>query len=372
MLSIEGCRTRQARLRTLMEKEELDIAIIRSPFLVYYFSGSLLEKQHPSILILGRDRESVLIASQTPARTAAQICRVYESYSIQRVISIQTVQTEAAAMLAQELNAMAKVERIGLDHGADRPVWEAVVRTWPNATLVEITPQLLEMRRRKDPDEIACIQATIALVEAGYQAVRAQFVPGLAEWEVFNTFQAAVVQTAGTAVPLQGDFAVGRRARQGGKPSSCQIAPGDLFILDIFPKYNGYYADLCRTFAASQPTRLQLKAWSVVNEALAEAESSIRPGTPAATIWRKCLARLDDFEPARGSFDHHAGHGIGLEEQEQPWLIPGSNQILEAGEVLAIEPGLYDDALQGGIRLENLYQVTEQGCECLSRFPLEL
>ncbi len=193
------------------------------------------------------------------------------------------------------------------------------------------------------------------------------------EWEVYNEFYAAVVKQAGSSVPFRGDFACGTRAlSDGGAPTRRPITAGDFFILDIFPCYEGCHADLCRTFAASSISESEARAWETVRDALALAESLIRPGAKASTIWRELRQFLDGFEAARGSFRHHAGHGIGLDGQEFPWLISGSDQTLRAGEVLALEPALYGESLKGGIRLEDNYVVTETGVKKLSTFPLEI
>jgi Xaa-Pro dipeptidase len=69
---------------------------------------------------------------------------------------------------------------------------------------------------------------------------------------------------------------------------------------------------------------------------------------------------------------HHAGHGLGLDPQEPPWIIPGSDHIIEVGGVIAVEPGCYAEALHGGVRLECDYVVRENGLENLSSFPLTL
>ncbi len=74
----------------------------------------------------------------------------------------------------------------------------------------------------------------------------------------------------------------------------------------------------------------------------------------------------------RGSFWHPAGHGLGLDPQEPPWIIPGSEHIFEVGDGIAVEPGCYSEVLQGGVRLERDYVVHEDGLENLSNFPLDL
>jgi len=88
-------------------------------------------------------------------------------------------------------------------------------------------------------------------------------------------------------------------------------------------------------------------------------------------VWKQLRDHIDSYEFVRGSFNHHAGHGLGLDPQEPPWMIPGSDHVFEAGDVIAVEPGCYAEALQGGVRLECDYVVREKGLENLSSFRLE-
>jgi len=80
-----------------------------------------------------------------------------------------------------------------------------------------------------------------------------------------------------------------------------------------------------------------------------------------------------DSEPlSQNSFWHHAGHGIGHHGHEAPRIIPGSEDIFEVGDVFTLEPGIYGDHLQGGIRLEDNYLLTESGLQNLFDYPMAL
>jgi Xaa-Pro aminopeptidase len=236
-----------------------------------------------------------------------------------------------------------------------------------------ITPALDEMRRPKDPDEIECLRRVIAITEAGYAAVKTKLEPGMTECDAYRIVQNAMIDAAETSVDLRGDFACGTRGINGGGPPTMRkVASGDLYIFDLFPCFEGYNCDLCRTFAAGPPTALQQDAWGHVHEAHNLAQRLIRPGAPAKAVYEEIRAHLERFEPARGSFTHHAGHGVGMDAWEYPWLTPGSEQIIQEGDVVACEPALYSQAMQGGIRLEHNYLVGAGGATALDTFPLEL
>ena len=185
--------------------------------------------------------------------------------------------------------------------------------------------------------------------------------------------QAAVVRKAATFVALAGDFAVGERAiRGGGPPTSRAIAPGDLYILDLFPAPHLYFGDTCRTFATSTPTDDQHRAWEIVCEAMAIGERAIRPGVRARDVYAEVKEFLDSHVLAEKSFWHHAGHGIGHNGHEAPRIIPGSSDVFEAGDVITLEPGIYTRALRGGIRIEDNYVVRENDLQNLFHYPKSL
>jgi Xaa-Pro aminopeptidase len=181
------------------------------------------------------------------------------------------------------------------------------------------------------------------------------------------------VTAAATSVELNGDFACGVRAIGGGGPPTTRVIQrGDLCIFDLFPMFDGYMCDLCRTFVAGEATDQQQDVWRHVLRAHDIAQQYIRPGVATRTVYRELERFLNGFPVATGSFTHHAGHGVGMEGWEQPWINAGSDQTFVEGEVIAFEPGLYAEALSGGIRLEHNYVVTRDGPMPIDSFPMDL
>jgi Xaa-Pro aminopeptidase len=213
---------------------------------------------------------------------------------------------------------------------------------------------------------------TIALAEAAYGAVRRRLEPGRTEFQAYEIIHDAIVTLARTSVELRGDFGCGLRAVQGGPPTSNKIKAGDLCIFDLFPVYQGYRCDLCRTFCVGEPSSEQMELWKHVADAHQLARRLIRPGLSARAVYAEIREHLDQLPGTRGSFTHHAGHGVGQEGWEHPWLNAAGDQVFVKGEVIACEPGLYSASLGGGIRLEHNYLVTADGPIPLDNFPLDL
>lgn len=230
--------------------------------------------------------------------------------------------------------------------------------------VLDLTPTLLDMRRRKDPDELALIREAIRAIGAGHHAAREAIRPGLTELDVFNIIHTAIVNEAGGSVLVMGDYASG--GRSGGPATKRVLNAGELMILDVFSIVNGYRGDYTATLSVDGKLTDQQRALdAALNEALAAGESMLKPGSRAGDVYRAVRGKLAEHGFAEG-FGHHAGHGLGLGHPEAPYFVPNSDERLVAGDVVTLEPGSYKEN-EYGARIEHNYMITETGCERLSQ-----
>ncbi|HTM51207.1 MAG TPA: Xaa-Pro peptidase family protein [Bryobacteraceae bacterium] len=363
MLTTEGCRARQQRLFAEMAGRRLDLFVSGNFRTVYYFTGRLAQPDAPCAFLAWADGETALVAPAAE-RGLAGIKREVAVYAPERAVSLPHGD---AAVMVKDLLAGRPAGRVGLDRTS---VESTAVRDIAGE---EASGLVLQLRRRKEADEVDEIRTSLRLCAVAYDAARQAIHPGETELGVYLAMHAAIAQAYGEAVPFPGDFACGLRSVRGGGPATDRVlAAGDLFPLDLFPAPALYFGDTCRTFCAGEPTAGQHASWKLVCDALALGERLVRPGARGADVYREIKAFLDDAELTAKSFWHHAGHGIGLHGHEAPRIIANTDDALEPGDVFTLEPGVYTDATQGGIRLENNYLVTAGGIEKLFDYPLEL
>ena len=161
------------------------------------------------------------------------------------------------------------------------------------------------------------------------------------------------------------------------------IAPGEPVVLDLFPRDrdSGCYADMTRTFVVGEPPEEIAEYQRLCREALEKAVAAIRPGVRGLELHTLICDFFHEHgyptqlskqpgEVLQDGFFHALGHGVGLEVHEQPWLGRAPGELV-AGDVVAVEPGLYRSGW-GGCRLEDLVLVTDDGGELLTDFPYDL
>jgi Xaa-Pro aminopeptidase len=154
------------------------------------------------------------------------------------------------------------------------------------------------------------------------------------------------------------------------EPTGREIHFGDPVVMDFGGRSDGYCSDITRTVAVGRPRGDFPHVYEVVREAQEEAFLSVRPGIPAQEVDR-AARRVVEREGFGELFVHRTGHGIGLEEHEEPYIVQGNDRPLRAGMCFSIEPGIY---LPGefGVRIEDIVTVTETGGQRLNHAPRDL
>jgi Xaa-Pro aminopeptidase len=143
-----------------------------------------------------------------------------------------------------------------------------------------------------------------------------------------------------------------------------------MVVLDFGCRYRGYHSDMTRTIAVGRPSAEMKKVYQIVLDAQMKAIDLIRSGVLARSV--DAVARRHIKQSGYGRyFIHSLGHGLGIQIHEPLRLSVLSRAVLETGNVVTIEPGIYIPGC-GGVRIEDDVVVNDHGCSVLTRSPKKL
>ena len=290
------------------------------------------------------------------------------------------------------------VRALGIDQATVPPTFPLGLADYLRAEGVDLTPDREHFSRRrrvKTEAEIAGIRRAQRACEAALDAVRELLraaqpnesglevdgKPLTSEWlkrrigEVFTEHDM-----------LADEFIVshGPQSAIGHHMGSGQIKACEPIVIDLWPRdrETGCFADMTRTYVVGDAPAPLVEFHRLVKEALDKAIGDIRAGVQGREVfvgtceffqqhgYRTPLSK-EPGEVLEDGFKHGLGHGVGLEVHEEPGMGIASRDALVAGDVVTVEPGLYNPGF-GGCRLEDLLLVTEDGAENLTNYPYDL
>jgi Xaa-Pro aminopeptidase len=263
-------------------------------------------------------------------------------------------------------------ERVGFerDH-ATFALYEDLSSRLKGFELIPVAGLVDSVREIKEEEEIDAIREAALLTDRALGEILPFIKPGVSEMDIALELEYRMRKLGADGVAFPAIVASGpRSALPHGRASKKRLAPGELVTVDTGAVVGGYCSDLTRTFALGPVMGEQEKVYRLVLEAQLAALEACRPGRAGKEIDQ--VAR--DVISARGHGDHFGhglGHGVGLAVHEGPRLSPTSDQVIEAGHVVTVEPGVYIEGW-GGVRIEDLVAVRADGVEILSTFPKEL
>ena len=253
---------------------------------------------------------------------------------------------------------------------------------------LDVDPEAFVTRRREKTDaEIAGIRRAQAAADAA-MAVGAEMIRelrnGLTSEEVRAAMQ-AVCDERGCDLPDDAIVSHGPQSAIGHEAGHGAIAAGEPVIVDIWPRDRASrcWADMTRTFvagAAAPPPEIK-QWWDLTRESLERSMAAVHAGADGREVYGvSCEPYEAAGQPTQRSkpagekldegYYHSLGHGVGLEVHERPNLGRTPDTLI-AGDVITLEPGCYRKDL-GGVRLEDLVLVTDDGAELLTHFPYDL
>jgi len=247
-----------------------------------------------------------------------------------------------------------------------------LVKAMPSSLRLREAPVLVEQARMiKDAEEIERLRTAVLLGSRLFDVVLKAIRPGVKETEVAAELEYAARQAGADAMSFDTIIASGTRsALPHGRASGSVIPANGFVVCDFGVILAGYCSDMTRTVHVGQPNAEMRRIYAAVRDAQQAALEMVSAGVSTGEVDQSARKVLRNKGLAK-HFTHSTGHGVGLEIHEAPRLAAGQKDALQAGMVITIEPGAYIPGV-GGVRIEDMVLVTDNGCQILTPTGKEL
>ncbi|MGD6853385.1 MAG: M24 family metallopeptidase [Candidatus Bathyarchaeia archaeon] len=244
--------------------------------------------------------------------------------------------------------------------------WRALAKAVGGEDKLEPANQLIRsLREVKDEEEIKLIREACKIADVGVKAAAETIRAGVSEKHVAAEAEYAMRKAGSDGVAFETIVSCGECcAYPHGSVMERTIEEGNFVIVDLGATYRFYRSDITRTFIAGKPTEKQTRIYEAARLSQQKAFEAIKPCVLARQV--DSVARHVIEDAGFGDyFVHNLGHGVGLEVHETPILSPDSKDLLQTGNVVTDEPGIYLPRF-GGVRIEDTVLVTADGAERLT------
>ena len=352
---------RLARCRAVLEELSLDGVVVSEAVDVRYLCGF---RGDDATLIVGRD--AALIC--TDAR--------YWEQAREEAVGCALVEAVGADLLADTVSAAARElgadARLGFQGASLSYEEHRRLRRRHRGRLRDVGGRVTRLRAVKDAAEIAVMRRAGALTDEALAAVVGRGLVGRREADVAWDLLAEYHRLGADGEAFSAIVASGAHGAQAHAiPGERVIAAGELVVIDTGARVDGYCSDITRTFAAGEPAPDLRRVYEIVLAAQLAGLAAVRDGAHGCGDVDAAARAVIEAGGYGEQFGHGTGHGVGLDVHEAPRLGRAHGDVLAAGMVCTVEPGIYIEGLTG-VRIEDTVLVTASGGERLTAFPKEL
>lgn len=225
-----------------------------------------------------------------------------------------------------------------------------------------------ELRRHKDAEEVSLLREAVRISDEAFGWIVERLGPGRTEREVALDLDVEMRRRGADSIsfdPIVGTGPLSAHIHH--TPSDREMQTGDLVLLDFGARWHGYCSDLTRTVVLGSASDHHREVYGIVLASQSAGIDAIGAGVACAAVDGAARKVIDDAGHGE-TFGHGLGHGVGLDIHESPRFGKTSEDTLVAGDVMTVEPGIYETG-SGGIRIEDCVLVTDEGCEVLGKAP---
>lgn len=239
------------------------------------------------------------------------------------------------------------------------------------AELIPVTDVIETFRAVKSKEEIQMSRISCDIASRAYEKILKDIRVGVTEKELASKLSHYMVMEGADTKPYGGILISGARTSLlHGIPSGKAIEYGDFVLMDYGCQYKGYLSDMTRTVVVGKATSKQREVYELEKQMVEDVEAILKPGVTGTACYEASVKAIKDTEYLQYNY-RGIGHGVGMFVHELPFIGANSTAVLEAGNILTVEPGIYIPEW-GGVRIEDQLLITETGCENLISATKEL
>lgn len=387
-------RVRFDVLNSMLLDSNIDVLVCRLPDNILFLTGTWPNAGLCWVLYRSRDGKCIIVnpGDETETMENSWIDGMVE-YVMGDLESLTPINERVKPAIREVMDYFGDVKTIGWEQGFDlAPTchWLGEYRCptetdhiikdiLPEVKFVDASSILNAARRKKTPIQIEAMKRVNEIAVKGLLAAKTLIRPGIREIEVQNTVETAITSfgTGYKGASRVRAFAYvmsGPRSYQGDYSYNLTgtriIENCDLVLIELVVCAEGYWADLSRTYVAGDITEEQKKVYSIILEAYEAAIKQLRPGVRQSDVDLASRKVID--ASGYGQYNTYGvGHGVGYAYHENTCFHPAAEDIVQVGDTYTIEPGVYIPEF-GGMRVEDNYLVTEDGCINLTPLDLDL
>lgn len=380
LLSADEQQLRLSRLTSLMKQAKADAMLITDNANLYYLTGRV----YAGLMFITADGRVTYFVRRPIELTGDNVIYIRKPEQMTEHISF------GAGSLAMELDI------------TDYSAIERLKAIFPSATMTNASPVIRKARSSKTAEELRLIGLSGIKQERVYRRIPHLYQDGMTDLELqveiervsrlegclgqfrisgnsMELYMANILTGENADTPTPYDFAMGGAGLDPSIPVGANgsiIRQGTAVMADVNGNYTGYMTDMTRTFSLGGLPEKAMKAHKLSIDICRELASMARPGTEAAAMFH----RAEEMAREAGMYEYFmghrqkagfVGHGLGIEINELPVIAPRSRDILEEGNVFALEPKFVIPEV-GAVGIENTYAVTADGVKCLTLAPEQI
>lgn len=348
------------KLRSKMKEKEIDAAILIGDPNRNYMSGF---KGDESFSIISKDKAIFMVDS----RFIEQASNEVKDYVVVEYSKNGETLYSYLQKLVKELN----IKKLGFEEDVVTYSRYKSIMQATNCELIPLDGMVEELRAAKNEDEIEIMQKAAAIADVAFSHMLEFIKIGMTEREIGIELEFTMKKLGASGLSFPSIVASGvRSSLPHGQATDKKISDGEFLTLDFGCVYKEYCSDMTRTVAIGSISAQMKKIYNIVLKAQMEALKAYKSGVTGKSVDKVARDIIKSYGYG-DNFGHSLGHGVGRQIHEIPAISSKSDKVLISGMVVTDEPGIYISGF-GGVRIEDILVITDEGSRVLSKSPKHL